>query len=55
MDFAIHTEQLSRTYKIRGGKKSEPRSLVASAMLTWKSVLASCSACSVRMAPVKPP
>ncbi len=29
MDFAIRTENLSRTYKIRGGKKSEPRSLVA--------------------------
>ncbi len=29
MDFAIHTENLGRTYKIRGGKKSEPRSLVA--------------------------
>jgi ABC-2 type transport system ATP-binding protein len=29
MDFAIRTEKLSRTYKIRGGKKSEPRSLVA--------------------------
>jgi len=29
MDFAIRTEKLSRTYKIRGGKKSEPRELVA--------------------------
>ena len=29
MNFAIRTEKLSRTYKIRGGKKSEPRSLVA--------------------------
>jgi ABC-2 type transport system ATP-binding protein len=29
MDFAIRTEKLSRIYKIRGGKKSEPRSLVA--------------------------
>ena len=29
MDFAICTENLGRTYKIRGGKKSEPRSLVA--------------------------
>ena len=29
MDFAIRTEKLSRIYKIRGGKKSEPRSLLA--------------------------
>jgi ABC-2 type transport system ATP-binding protein len=29
MDFAIRTEKLGRTYKIRGGKKSEPHSLVA--------------------------
>ncbi len=29
MDFAIHTENLGRTYKIRGGKKEEPHSLVA--------------------------
>jgi ABC-2 type transport system ATP-binding protein len=29
MDFAIRTEKLSRIYKIRGSKKSEPRSLVA--------------------------
>jgi ABC-2 type transport system ATP-binding protein len=29
MDFAIRTENLGRTYKIRGGNKSEPRSLVA--------------------------
>jgi ABC-2 type transport system ATP-binding protein len=29
MDFAIRTENLGRTYKIRGGKKSEPRSLIA--------------------------
>jgi ABC-2 type transport system ATP-binding protein len=29
MDFAIKTEKLSRIYQIRGGKKSEPRSLVA--------------------------
>ena len=29
MDFAIRTEKLGRVYKIRGGKKSEPRSLVA--------------------------
>ncbi len=29
MNFAIRTEKLSRTYKIRGGKKSEPHSLVA--------------------------
>jgi ABC-2 type transport system ATP-binding protein len=29
MDFAIRTENLGRVYKIRGGKKSEPRSLVA--------------------------
>jgi len=29
MDFAIHTENLGRIYKIRGGKKSEPRQLVA--------------------------
>ena len=29
MDFAIRTENLGRTYKIRGGKKSEPHSLVA--------------------------
>jgi ABC-2 type transport system ATP-binding protein len=29
MDFAIRTEKLSRIYKIRGGKKSDPRSLVA--------------------------
>jgi ABC-2 type transport system ATP-binding protein len=29
MDFAIQTEKLSRIYKIRGGKKSEPRELIA--------------------------
>jgi ABC-2 type transport system ATP-binding protein len=29
MDFAIQTEQLSRIYKIRGGKKSEPKELAA--------------------------
>jgi ABC-2 type transport system ATP-binding protein len=29
MDFAIQTEKLGRIYKIRGGKKSEPRQLVA--------------------------
>lgn len=29
MDFAIRTEKLSRTYKIRGGKKSEPKTLLA--------------------------
>ncbi len=29
MDFAIRTEHLGRIYKIRGGKKSEPRSLTA--------------------------
>ena len=29
MNFAIQTEQLGRVYKIRGGKKSEPRQLVA--------------------------
>lgn len=29
MDFAIRTEKLSRIYQIRGGKKSEPRTLVA--------------------------
>jgi ABC-2 type transport system ATP-binding protein len=29
MDFAIRTDNLGRTYKIRGGKKSEPRSLIA--------------------------
>ncbi|HZD58218.1 MAG TPA: ABC transporter ATP-binding protein [Anaerolineales bacterium] len=29
MDFAIRTENLSRIYKIRGGKKSEPKELVA--------------------------
>ncbi len=29
MDFAILTEDLSRVYKIRGGKKSEPKSLLA--------------------------
>src|SRR5512137_1967581 len=29
MNFAIRTENLGRVYKIRGGKKSEPRSLVA--------------------------
>jgi ABC-2 type transport system ATP-binding protein len=29
MDFAILTEKLGRIYQIRGGKKSEPRSLVA--------------------------
>jgi ABC-2 type transport system ATP-binding protein len=29
MDFAIRTEKLSRAYKIRGGKKSEPHSLDA--------------------------
>jgi ABC-2 type transport system ATP-binding protein len=29
MDFAIRAEKLGRVYQIRGGKKSEPRSLVA--------------------------
>jgi ABC-2 type transport system ATP-binding protein len=29
MNFAIKTEKLSRIYKIRGGKKTEPRELVA--------------------------
>ena len=29
MDFAIKTEKLGRIYKIRGGKKSEPKTLVA--------------------------
>jgi ABC-2 type transport system ATP-binding protein len=29
MDFAIQTEHLSRIYKIRGGKKTEPKELVA--------------------------
>jgi len=29
MDFAIQTKNLGRVYKIRGGKKSEPRELVA--------------------------
>lgn len=29
MDYSIRTEKLGRIYKIRGGKKSEPRSLVA--------------------------
>jgi ABC-2 type transport system ATP-binding protein len=29
MDFAIQTENLSRIYKIRGGKKKEPKELVA--------------------------
>jgi ABC-2 type transport system ATP-binding protein len=29
MNFAIQTEQLGRIYKIRGGKKSEPKKLVA--------------------------
>ena len=29
MNFAIRTEKLDRVYKIRGGKKSEPRELVA--------------------------
>src|SRR5512135_326562 len=29
MNFAIRTEKLSRVYKIRGSKKSEPRSLLA--------------------------
>jgi ABC-2 type transport system ATP-binding protein len=29
MDFAIRTEKLGRVYQIRGGKKSEPRTLVA--------------------------
>jgi ABC-2 type transport system ATP-binding protein len=29
MDLAVRTEQLSRIYQIRGGKKSEPKSLVA--------------------------
>src|SRR4030042_2715666 len=29
MDYSIRTEKLSRIYKIRGGKKSEPRSLNA--------------------------
>jgi len=30
MNLAIKTENLGRIYKIRGGKKSEPRELVAS-------------------------
>jgi ABC-2 type transport system ATP-binding protein len=29
MDFAIRTENLGRIYKIRGGKKSEPKELIA--------------------------
>jgi len=29
MNFAIKTEKLGRVYKIRGGKKSEPRELIA--------------------------
>lgn len=29
MNFAIKTEKLGRIYKIRGGKKSDPRELVA--------------------------
>ena len=29
MNFAIMTEKLGRVYKIRGGKKSDPRELVA--------------------------
>ena len=29
MDFAIETEHLSRIYKLRGGKKTEPKQLVA--------------------------
>ena len=29
MDFAIQTEHLSRIYKIRGGKKNEPKELIA--------------------------
>ncbi len=29
MDFAIRTENLSRVYKIRGGRKTEPKSLLA--------------------------
>ena len=29
MDYAIQTKNLGRTYKIRGGKKSEPKQLVA--------------------------
>ena len=29
MDFAIKTDQLSRVYKIRGGKKKEPKELLA--------------------------
>jgi ABC-2 type transport system ATP-binding protein len=29
MDFAIETNQLSRIYKIRGGKKTEPKQLLA--------------------------
>src|SRR5512137_1088413 len=29
MDLTIRAENLGRTYKIRGGKKSEPRALVA--------------------------
>ena len=29
MNLAIKTENLGRIYKIRGGKKSEPRELVA--------------------------
>jgi len=29
MDFAIHTQNIGRIYKIRGGKKSEPKELVA--------------------------
>ena len=29
MDFAIKTQDLGRVYKIRGGKKTEPKTLVA--------------------------
>lgn len=29
MDFAIHTEHIGRVYKIRSGKKSEPKELIA--------------------------
>jgi ABC-type glutathione transport system ATPase component len=29
MDFAIRTENLGRIYKIRGGKKTEPKQLIA--------------------------
>jgi len=29
MNFAIKTEKLGRIYKLRGGKKSEPKELVA--------------------------